>query len=132
MARFTVVRRQMRMRTDLTQRNEMYRARFLKDIAILLSSLPWVFIASVVLFWGQIDDHAPLFIIAAIVCLLCSSIAILLFIGSRGDSDATRSDALWILWAALPILLIPLVACWYVLYGLGYFSTHLAGMHDSM
>ena len=117
------------MRTNLSQRNEMYRARFLKDIAILLSSLPWAFIATVVLFWSQIDDHAPLFIIAAVVSLFFSSLAILLFIRSRGDSDATRSDALWIAWAALPIILVPLIACWYVVYGLGYIFAH--GLHDS-
>ena len=117
------------MRTNLSQRNEMYRARFLKDIAILLSSLPWVFIATVVLFWSQIDDHTPLFIIAAVVSLFFSSFAILLFIRSRGDSDATRSDALWIVWAALPIILIPIIACWYVVYELGYIFTH--GLHDT-
>jgi len=121
-----------RMHPLLTKRIEIPWAHVLKSVAILLSSLSWAFIAAVILFWSRIDDYTPQFLIAAIVCCFCSACAVLLFIRMRGGSDATRSSTLWELWAASPILLIPLLVGFYVLFGLGYFFTHLGGMHDSM
>ncbi|MGA2179907.1 MAG: hypothetical protein ABSH15_10050 [Verrucomicrobiota bacterium] len=116
----------------LTKRIEIPWTRVTKGAAILLSLLPWAFIAAVILFWHRIDDYTPQFLIAPVVCCFCSSFAVLLFIRLRDNSDTTRVGAFWIFLAALPILLIPFLGCWYVVYGLGYFVTHLGSMHDSM
>ena len=126
------VRRLERMHSLLTKRIEIPWTPVLKGLAVLLSSLSWLFIAIVISFWHRIDDYTPQFLIAAVICCFCSSFSVLLFIRLRGDSDASRASGFWIFWAALPILLIPVIGCWYVVYGLGYFVTHLGGMHDSM
>ena len=113
----------------LTKRIKIPWGPILKGLGVFLSSLSWIFIAVVILFWHRIDDYIPQFLIAAAVCCLCSLCAVLVFSRMRGDAEAS---GFWMLWAAVPILLIPLIVCWNVVYGLGYVATHLGGMHDSL
>jgi hypothetical protein len=120
------------MHTLLTKRIEIPWTRILKGIAVLLALLSWAYILAVVLFWGRIDDYLLPFFFTGIACCFGSSFAVLLFTRLRGDSDTTRASAFWILWASAPILLIPIIAGFYMLFAAGAFVHGLGHMHDSM
>jgi hypothetical protein len=89
-----------------------------KIIAILISLPPWLFIGSTILWWSKIDDHFRQFVLFGFGSCIISSLSIFAFIHSRGDADTTHSDILWILWAALSYVLIPLIALYYFIWGL--------------
>ena len=91
-------------------------------IGILLSLPSWQFIGAMILWKSEIEDHVVHFVLAGLGCCLSTSCGILSFIHSRGDADVAHSDILWILWAALPYLLIPLMVLLYITGSLFYSS----------
>jgi hypothetical protein len=87
----------------------------LKGTAVVLTLPSWAFIIISALDRSQIGHHFWRFVLTGAGCGLCSSTAIGLFICMRGNHEFTRSNLLFILWVALPLLLIPLFGCLWVL-----------------
>jgi hypothetical protein len=83
-------------------------------VGIFLSLPSWQFIGAMILWKGEIDDHVMAYALAGLGSCLSTSCGILSFIHSRGDTDVVDSDILWILWAALPYFLIPLLVLLYM------------------
>lgn len=122
------------MHAILTKRIEIPWNRLGKAVAGFLSLPSWAFIIASILFWSQIgkDDFMLYFWIAAGICWLSNSVAFLLLIRLRDDSDATKSARFWFLCSALPIALVPLLVGVNFIYGILYVASHLGGMHDSL
>jgi hypothetical protein len=107
-----------RMHQRLAKHNETMGLGDFKIIAVLLSLPPWLFIGSTILWWSEIDNHFREFVLFGLGSCFSSSFSILAFIHSRGDADATHTDILWILWAAVPYLLIPLIGLYYFIWSI--------------
>jgi hypothetical protein len=61
-------------------------------------------------------DFSPS-VIFCLGCIVCTLLSVLLFLLKLGDSDTTRSDVLWIIWSAFPVVLAMVIYCLLLLLG---------------
>jgi hypothetical protein len=92
-----------------------------KVVAILLSLPSWAFIVTCAIAIVQVrvagGDHTPS-LIFCLACIVCTLLSVLLFLFRLGGSDTTRSDILWIVWSAFPVVLASVVYFTLLLFGL--------------
>ena len=97
---------------------ESARPSFPKLAAVTFSIPSWIFVAGFVgyrLWDGCCWPNFSLFVIPCCICAVCSLISMTVFLISMSDSADTFRHILWVVWAALPILLGIFYACfvWY-------------------
>jgi hypothetical protein len=97
---------------------EAAKASVAKLVAITLSVPSWIFVVSFISYrlWdGCCWPNFAVLVVPCVICAVCSLISMTAFLTPMSDSENVFAHVLWVVWAALPVLLGILYGClvWY-------------------